>query len=284
MLKIVPLITAKVNPIVKIVSSYSGFGGSTILFIELCKLFNQSNIPTVFYGPNQWHLNNPFCQHISDLKIAENDNIIYHLPRPRPFTPQSARKVVLSIHEKGGHILVPDQLKVIQTIVFASESQKQWHGYYKGPQDQLVIPTPHCQLNKVVRRPEAENVAGIIGQISFRKQTHVSILRALQDGYKVIIFGPKSSSNSPTDFSYFNYCVAPLIGKNVFYYGEIQDKQKMYEMVSCVYQSSIEESACLVQAECEMVGIPFHGNCNIVPYEIWPPEKIVGAWKEVLEI
>lgn len=274
---------------IKIITSFSGFGGSTILFIELCRLFNEHGISAEFYGPDSWHLNKyKNCKNIKNLKINPNDYIIGHMidngkQKGILHERTNCKNCVLSIHEKSAHLLVPADLSFYNSIVFASESHMEWHSYYKGLQNKVVIPTPQTNLSGITYiKPEAQGVAGVIGFICCRKQTHISILRALRDGCrKVLLFGLK---NGPKNDLYFNSCVFPLLGKNVIYCGEMHmdQKQKMYEMISCVYHSSVEEIACLVQGECEIVGLPFHGNCNTIPYEMWPAAKIVKAWVNVL--
>lgn len=287
-----PISKSKISSgVIRIISSFSNFGGSTILFIDLCRLFNDNGMPAVFYGPNPWHLGMyRHCLPSANFEIYPDDYLIGHMTdlNKSPFrggkklvksifAPCRAR--VLSIHEKTGHTLNPTALKHYEKIVFASKSQQEWHGYYKGPQQQLIIPTAMANLHRITKtHPNAVGVAGVIGSLAKRKQTHISILRALKDGCKkVLLFGRKHDE-------YFDDCVAPLLSDRVVYMGEIHmdKKQQMYEMISCVYHSSTEEIACLVQGECEMVGIPFHTDCNTVPYEMWPSMKIIEAWKNTL--
>lgn len=274
--------TPKSKSVIRIVSSFSNFGGSTILFIDLCRLFNENGMPCVFYGPNPWHLNiYKYCLPISNFELHPDDYLIGHITDLKSTAKHvllpPCRAKVLSIHEKTGHFLTPDALRCYEKIVFASKSQQEWHGYYKGPQKQIVIPTAMAKLNRITN-PNAEGVAGVIGTLAKRKQTHISILRALKDGCKkVLLFGRKHDD-------YFQACVVPLLSSQVIYMGEVHmdKKQQMYEMISCVYHSSIEEVACLVQGECEIVGIPFYTDCNTVPYEMWPSPKIVETWKKTL--
>jgi hypothetical protein len=275
---------------VKIASAISKFGGSTILFINLCKLFNDNGIVSQFYGPHSWHLDKyEQCRPIEELKIDQQDYLIGHMldglnQRRIPFFSQQpvfhslpCRRAALYIHEKTGHYLIPEALDSYQTIVFASQSQKEWHGYYKGPQNQLVIPTPPPRLKKV-NVNKKEKIAGIIGKISQRKLTHISILRALKEGCdKILLFGPR-------DEEYFKVAVKPLLSEKVIEMGEwpIDKHQEMYDMLTCVYHSASEESACLVQAECEATDVPFYGNCNTIPYEIKTDREILAIWSQVL--
>ena len=268
------------NYMIKIISSHSGFGGSTMLFIELCKLFNENNMKSIFYGPHPWHLDKyKYCENIKNLKIHPNDYVIGHLNALDLLNlPIKCKNSVLSIHEKMYHLLVPDKINFYKSIVFASQEHMEWHGYYNGKQPKFVIPTPMAKLQKT--SGNTVKIAGVIGTIEKRKQTHVSILRALKDGCeKVLIFGKKAHVPD-----YFNNCVLPLLSDKVIYKGEwpLEKRQQMYEMISCVYHSSTEEIACLVQGECAIVGIPFYGNCNSPPYEIWHNDIILKAWKKVL--
>lgn len=265
---------------VKIISGYTGFGGSTILFIELCRILNNKDVSCTLYGPNDWHLGEAsFCKSLNELLISSNDIVIGHLPYNIPKIFHNLTNCILYTHEKSGTILVPSKLHAFSKIVFACESQKEWHGYYKGKQEQYIIPAPTTKLQKIANIKKG--MAGVIGQPSLRKLTHVSILRALKDGYKVLIFGPQTGTAA--EEAYFRDCVAPLIDHDrVVYMGESHNKQEMYEMISCVYHSATEEVACLVQEECKAVGIPFYGNCNVLPYETWSDDAILQAWMKLL--
>ena len=89
-----------------------------------------------------------------------------------------------------------------------------------------------------------------------RKQTHVSIERALNDGCeKVFLFG------NVQDSKYYHEKVQPYTttGK-VINVGYADSKQEMYDTIGRVYHSSKGEVACLVKDECFMTNTKFFGN------------------------
>ena len=63
----------------RIVSKYSGPGGSTIAFINLCNLFNQHGIDCIFYGPDPWHLDQCRSKDIEEFFVERGDSLIVHL-------------------------------------------------------------------------------------------------------------------------------------------------------------------------------------------------------------
>ena len=126
-----------------------------------------------------------------------------------------------------------------------------------------------------------ERVAGVIGTIEDRKQTHVSIQRALKDGCKkVFLFG------NIGDVNYYNQFVKDLIdNKEVIHYGFEQDKQKIYDMVERVYHSSKGEVACLIKDECYATGTKFLGN-EETTHDVCTLDNdaIVDKWVSILGI
>ena len=258
---------------IKIVSNHSNFGGSTITLIYLCNFFNERGIPCEFYGPQDWHLSKcKYGKHMNDLVIIPEDRVIGHY---RPKTERNCKKSVLYTQEKHTFLLKCHELSGYESIIFSSQSLKDWHYYYKGPQNLLVIPTFQSKLKKVT--PSPEGIAGVIGTISLFKQTHISIQRALADGMKkVFLYG----DYEPV---YFENVIKPLLGDNVIHKGLVDNMQEVYESISCVYHSSLYESASLVLKECQHVGLPFYGNENILDYETWDDDSIFDAWVEVLE-
>jgi hypothetical protein len=123
-------------------------------------------------------------------------------------------------------------------------------------------------------------VAGIIGSIEDRKQTHISIQRALADGCKQIyLFGYISDQN------YYEKYVEPLLNDKIQIVGFMTDKQKMYDSIGRVYHSSKGEVACLVKDECWLTNTKFFGNeetNNIV--STLSNDEIFELWKKTLEI
>ena len=267
---------------IKIISGWSNEGGSTFSLMELCELFNERGYDCTFYGPHNWHLDKCKGDHIHNLKVEEGDTLIGHfLELPEPYFP--ARMTVLSCHEKEIFKLKEKNIKGYEKIRFVSEDQMSWQGVYGK-----VI--PNCIRGvKLSKEPEGK-VAGVIGTITEGKQAHVSIERAIKDGCdKVLIYG------NMYDEAYYNSKVKPLLndgsGDNipVIYMGMEMDKQKIYDSISCVYQSNsdkLPEAYGRVRAECIRAGIEFHGNknCMIKNLEIWDEDKIFDAWMELLKL
>jgi hypothetical protein len=68
---------------------------------------------------------------------------------------------------------------------------------------------------------------------------------------------------------------------NVIVKGFLNNKQELYDMIGCVYHSSLSEVACLVKDECELTGTEFFGNesTNYV-VENLSNEEIINKWIE----
>ena len=261
------------KPKVKILTGFSGGGGSTFALSRMCNYFNKNGIDTVMYGPHDFHLSLCKSDLDSNFKFEEDDILITHFIflKQRP----NVKKVVLSCHEKN--IFEVSKLdRYWDEVVFLNKKQRDYHSGYNG--EYSIIPN-FSDYFEVVKSDESMGVAGIIGSIDYNKQTHISIERALSDGYKkVILFG------GVTDVNYYESYVKPLIdGNTVIEYGFINDKSKMYSMIECVYQSSLSEVASLVKDECEMTGTKFNGNFNIDnDAEPLSNDEIFKNWKKIL--
>ena len=265
----------KVSQKIKIITGFSEKGGSTTSFINLTNSLNKGGVNCTLYGPHTWHLDKCKSGTLQDLKIQEDDILIYHfidLPK-RP----NAKKVILSCHEKNLY-LVGEKLKFWDTAVFLNDEHKKYHSKYNG--DYTIIPN----LKENLTSKEKENldkIAGIIGSIDENKQTHISIQRALKDECeKIYIFG------QITDVNYYENFVKKLIdNEKVIYYGSQDNKQEMYDMVGRVYQSSISECASLVKDECYLTKTKFYGNENI-NHEVtnMANEEILNKWIKLFNI
>ena len=235
---------------VKIVSGWTNKGGSTVALCNLTNLLNSKDVDTTFYGPHDWHLNRCKSDMVANLNIEEDDYLITHFvtPSSRP----KCKRVLLSCHEKWW-FEVADIPQHWDSIVFLHDAHREYHSKYKG--DYYLIPNVKEDLERKTK-DSLDKVAGIIGAIEDRKQTHISIERALKDGCeKVYLFG------EPSDFSYFIKKVKPLVdSKVVFLAGFQNDKQSMYDKIGRVYHSSKGEVACLVKDECFTTGTKFFGN------------------------
>lgn len=235
---------------IKIVSGWSDKGGSTSALIELTNELNKRGHDAIFFGPHQWHLDK--CRSgILDQNfiVKETDILITHFLQ-LPSRP-AAKKVILACHEKWW-FKVGEIKQYWDTVVFLHEQHKTYHNDYKG--DSVIIPNLKPDL-KPIDKPELEFIAGIIGAIEDRKQTHKSIQRAMADGCtKVKIFGHIADQN------YFDKYVQPLMTEEIELVGFSNDKQSMYDSIGRVYHSSKGEVACLVKDECVLTNTKFFGN------------------------
>lgn len=264
---------------IKIVSGYTGKGGSTVAFINLTNYFNSIGIDCVLYGNQDWHLDKCRSAKLGAFKPEPSDRIITH------FLELSARpdvhKIVLGCHEKWW-FKVGNIKQYWDEVIFLHEAHKDYHftNGYRGPYS--IIPNLKEQLRPLPpsEKLELNLVAGIIGSIEDRKKTHLSIIKALKDGCKKIyVYG------NIQEEGYFNTFVKPLLNDRVQHIGFSEDKQKIYDSIGRVYHSSIGEVACLVKDECYLTGTLFFGN-EETNHEVSPltNEEIINLWKKVLDL
>ena len=252
---------------IKIVTSYSGFGGSTISLLELCEAFTSQGHECFMYGPDQWPRSNLF-KNISELSLNSNDYVIQHLIElpQRPMV----KRIILSCHEKSYFDLNRMNTNGYDAIRFVSRSQQEWHGV-----DGVIIPNIFEKGSHI----GPVGVAGVIGSISERKQTHVAIESALSDDQQVLVYGPFKKSNQ----NYLDEFVMPLLKHpRVKYMGLVRDRHRMYSTVSAVYCASKEECACRVRGECLSLGIPFHNTGDALEYEMWSKNRIIKEWTRLM--
>jgi hypothetical protein len=260
---------------VKIVSGYSEKGGSTSAFIDLTNEFNKQGIDTTFYGPHTWHLDK--CKSgilDSGFIVNKEDTLVCHFLQ-LPSRP-NAKKVILSCHEKWW-FKVGDIKQYWDTAIFLHQAHRDYHSSYQGPY--VIIPNLKPNL-RPTEKQDLDLVAGIIGAIEDRKQTHLSIQRALADGCKKInIYGHVNEQ------AYFDKYVKPLLNDDIQIIGFTTDKQSMYNSIGRVYHSSKGEVACLVKDECWLTNTKFFGNeetNNIV--SPLSNDDIFELWKQTLEL
>ena len=237
---------------IKILTGWSNRGGSTFAFINLVNALNDAGYDATLYGPHDWHLDKCKSDKSGNLKIEEDDILITHFVQ-LPSKPK-CKRVILNCHETNV-FEVANVKRFWDTVVFINEKQKKYHGKYYGPHE--IIPNLKENLPIKESNEDIGKIAGIVGSIDENKQTHISIMRALSDKCeKIYLFG------NVTDTRYYETQVKPLVdaNDNVIEYGFIDDKVKMYNMVSRVYLSSKREVASLVKDECETNGTEFFGN------------------------
>lgn len=259
---------------IKILSGYSEKGGSTTAFINLTNLFNENGFDCIFYGPHEWHLDKCKSDLLKNYKPDYSDKLITHflnLPK-RP----SAKKIILSCHEKWW-FEVADINQYWDTAVFLHQDHKNYHWRYNG--NYTIIPNLKENLLPT-EKGHLDKVAGIIGTIEERKQTHISIKRAIEDGcHEIILFGHVGDQN------YFQNFVKPILNEKVKMIGHSTNKQQMYDSIGRVYHSSKGEVACLVKDECFLTNTKFFGNKETEnEVSTLTNEEILNLWFNILEI
>lgn len=259
---------------IKIISGYTDRGGSTTAFINLTNYMNKSGLECKLYGNQTWHLDKCNSGLMKDLVVEKDDRVIVHFINlnSRP----DAHKVVLSCHEKGW-FKFGEINKYLDEVVFLHEAHRKFHHEYIGPYSII----PNLKENLIAKdKPELDLVAGIIGSIEDRKQTHVSIQRAMKDKCsKIILFG------NVMEQGYYDAYVKPLLNPKIIQFGHTTDKQGMYDMVGRVYHSSKGEVACLVKDECYLTNTKFFGNAETEnEISTLTNDEIIEKWKKVLDI
>lgn len=256
---------------VKIISGYSGPGGSTEALIQLTNALNNRNINTTFYGPNEYHLDK--CNSGNQATINPEDIVLLHYyNNPIKII---ASKIIYISHELDWHPITAKH-EIYDSVVFLHEKHRAYHSEYNGKYHLI----PNLKTPLIPKNPLAymsKNIAGVIGSIEPRKQTHISIQRALDAGCSIVrVFGKIA------DTEYFNKFVLPMVyetNKVVKIYGQIEDKQKMYDSIDLVFHSSLKEVACLVKDECETANVLFFGNEN-TDHEVskLTNDEIINEW------
>ena len=251
---------------IKILSGFTGPGGSTVAFNNLVNLFNDNGIDACLYGPHEWEGITCNFKREEPL-IKSEDTVIYHFMMP-PATP--CKKLILSCHETELFTMRKIEGITYDAVHFVSEFQMNWHGV-KGN----VIPNVITKYNPSIK---LRKVAGIIGSVDANKRVHKSIQRALDEGHDDIrIYG------SITDGKHFSEDVLPLLGNKVSYRGVSSDMQPVYDVITDVYHSSKIETFNLVKAECKYAKVGYHGDeVNATQAEYWDDEQILKEWKKLL--
>lgn len=253
---------------IKILSGFSGPGGSTIAFSTLVNLFNSHNMPSCFYGPIKWEGINCNFDTINNLKIHKDDIFIFHF---FPINQKLPCKLqILSCHETSIFPIKDMKDLVYDKIHFVSNFQK---NYQKV--DGVIIPNPIRNFDKVDKNFK---IAGIIGSIDPNKRVEKSIMRAKSDGFKDIrLYG------NLTDPKYFQSNILPLLSDEVTYRGVATDMNTVYKQISHVYHSPLLESFNLVKPECLLAGVQYMGEeGNDTEAEYWDNEKIVNSWRKFI--
>ena len=260
---------------VKLLSGWSDPGGSTEHHINLTNLLNENGYDCTFYGPHEYHRSKCKSGSIQEglQAVSPVDIVISHfLKFPKNIR---LRKHILSCHETNLFPLKEMDLSQYDLIHYVSNWQRDWHGVnhpYK------IIPCPIQKVNWVDPR---NNIAGVVGSIDDHKQTHISIERALKEGYSLVkLFGMG-------DGEYYRKMVKPYVDSGKAQkMNFVRDKEEMYNQVSKVYSSSKRECLPMIQGECFAAGIPFSGlECNMrseSDYE-FDDMEILKQWRAILK-
>jgi len=260
---------------IRIISGWSNPGGSTTAFINLTNALNEVGYETIFCGPHNWHLNKCRAEQTvpgTKLKIHKDDSLIIHFMNKFQVRPP-VKKFILSSHEQDILPIKNLNYKIFDKIHFVSTHQKEYHD----------VDHPHFILPNILddlkpgNKPNSK-VGGIIGSIDGNKRVHQSIRNALKDGCeKVLIFGNIS------DPWYWQNKVKCLIdGSKVVYCGYVDDKQKIYNMITDVYHSSKLETWGYIKGECKLTNTNYHGNNSTNGYWEMDKEKIIDSWTKEL--
>jgi len=252
---------------IKILSGFTGPGGSTVAFNNLVNLFNDNGMNACLYGPHEW--DGITCNFKKEEpSISSEDTVIYHFRMPPNV---SCKKLILSCHETELFPVRKIEGITYDAVHFVSDFQMKWHGV-KGSVIPNVItkytPSKHFKTK----------TAGIIGSVDRNKRVDVSIRRALDEGHEDIrIYG------SITDGKHFSEDILPLLGSKVSYRGISSDMQIVYDTITDVYHSSKIETFNLVKAECKYAKVRYHeGEGNDTQAEYWDNEKILKLWNTLL--
>jgi glycosyltransferase involved in cell wall biosynthesis len=262
---------------VKIISGVSHVGGSTIILINLTNLFNSKGIDTTFYGPHDFHMGKCKSKQLKDLKFKKNDIVMAHHLKydERP----NVKRIVLACHEKWW-FEVADCPMYWDTVVFNHEEQRNYHHRYQGPFVYIPNPKDVNQPLYPIDKPELDLVAGVIGSIEERKQTHISIQKALDDGCeKVLVYGKVMDAEY-----YKKYCRKYYFHPNVQFMDYAETKQAMYNSIGRVYHMSMGEVSCLVKDECQYTNTKFFGTeqTNHIVSDL-TNDEIFELWRDVLK-
>jgi hypothetical protein len=260
---------------IKIFSGWSNKGGSTIALINLTNELNKNGYDATYYGPHNWHLDkcdSKLLNQDSFNNLLPSDILITHFLelKSRP----NVKKVILTCHEKWW-FKVGEINKYWDTCIFLHQEHRKYHNNYSGNYEII----PNIKENLIIKPKKNIKIAGIIGGIEERKQTHLSINRAINDNcVKIYLFG------DIIDKKYYETNVKEYIdNKKVIHYGYINNKQDMYDMIDRVYHTSNSEVASLVKDECMLTNTLFFGNIETEnKITNLNNNEIIKLWKKIL--
>ena len=257
---------------IKILSGWSKPGGSTTSFINLCNLFNDNGLDCTFYGYDSFPVGQCKYDSMENCAVNEEGEILITHFLKLPERPEASKRVILACHEKEVY-RVKDVKPFWDAIAYVSNSQMFWQGV-----PGIVIPNVITPLIK--SEDSSKKLAGVIGSIDRNKNTHVSIERALNDGFKKVnLYG------LVTDQDYYREHIVKYVNSGkASIHGYKVNPQEMYDSITDVYHSSLSETFNLIKAECELTGTNYHGLDSAESgAEYWDNDKILKAWKELIK-
>jgi hypothetical protein len=257
---------------IKIITGFSNGGGSTVAFINLTNELNKYGVACTLYGPHSWHLG--YCKSgtLADVELHEDDNMIIHFFDPHwKIRPPFKGNFIYSCHEKDIRPINSFDYSIYDKIHYVSKPQMEWHN----------VNHPYFILPNIIDKLDhstctGKKIAGIIGSIDRNKQVDISIKRAVEDGMnKILLFGNVS------DAVYYKEIMSKY-GSIILYNGHVDDKQNMYNQITDVYHSSLSETFGLIEKECEMTGVVYHGNeATRNNFDLnMTNEEIIESWKK----
>lgn len=259
---------------IKFVTGFSGFGGSTIMIIQHALLLQEKGYQVEIYGNEDWHLDKfSGSMLLKDFYSNENDIVLFHYYTPlvRP----KCKKCYLYIQETNLFNLKEKKLSFFDDILFVSKSQMDYHGYKQG----FIL---HNRITGLVdlskNSPPNRNVAGIVGHIHPIKQPHLALKKAIEDNVsKIFIYGLLSPP-------YFEQEIQPFLSDRVVYGGlvPLESKMDMYNSFDILYHFGEFESACVTWAEAKVLGKKIVKSDNLYEYPILDDNEVFEVWKKIL--
>lgn len=302
---------------IKIISTQNIPTSINLSGIALCNALNQNGYQAVFYGLDNWHIDKCKTESLSRFKIKKSDIIIviglpitsyddfFYLNRKIRNLYQNKRKkisriiklkirkaysyfrglfyrkfykvkFIFSIQEIGDFDLAKvakfyDKIHLTNQELLGSEI----NNYF-------ICSNIQDKSFEIVPKSKSQKIAGIIGEICSYKGIVPSINHALEDGAKeVIIYGFMQ------DPVYFYKEVEPMVKK---YHGQIklagfvQNYQEIFDLVSDVYFYPINKVATYLPKYCQIAGINFHGNSNVVLARNMDNSEIIDIWMKELNL
>jgi hypothetical protein len=263
---------------IKFVTGYSGYGGSTIMLIQHCKLLEKFGCDVELYGFQNWHMDRyKHSRMMQDFSYDPDDILVYHFLEPS--SKPNCKKTFLFIQETSLYNVHKKPTELFDEVVFASEWQRDWHKF-----DGKIMPNRMNGLvDKSLHSPPKKNVAGIVGNIHPIKNPEISISKAMRDGAsEILLFGPIMDN---LNFHDYLERYVPIYDERVKYAGFFDPDQRMdmYNQFDVLYHFGEFESACITLGECRILGKDVIKGEKLHDYPILSDEEIFECWKKLID-